>query len=157
QPPMIERYTRPGMARVWSEGNKLGKWLQVEIAVCEAWASRGVISPDAMDKIRRARYDRDRWAEYEREMHHDFNAFLRSVADSLGEESRFVHLGLTSSDVEDTALALILIEATELLEEGVRGLMDAVASRAVEHKRTLIMGRSHGVHAEPTSFGLKLA
>jgi adenylosuccinate lyase len=145
------------MARVWSEENRLDKWLQVEIAVCEAWTERGVISPDDMAKIRRAHYDREHCAEYEREMHHDFNAFLRSVADSLGDESRFVHLGLTSHDVEDTALALILIEATELLEAGVRGLMDAIAPRALEHKGTLTMGRSHGVHAEPTSFGLKLA
>ncbi len=154
---MIERYTRPQMARVWSEENKADKWLKVEVAVCEAWAERGVIPPDAMAKIRGARYDRARWAQYEREMHHDFNAFLRSVADSLGEESRFVHLGLTSHDVEDTALALRLIEATELLEADIRALMDAIAQRAREHKHTPCMGRSHGVHAEPTSFGLKLA
>jgi adenylosuccinate lyase len=154
---MINRYTRPEMARVWSEENKLDRWLQVEIAVCEAWAERGVIAPDAMARIRRARYDHARCVEYEREMHHDFNAFLRSVADSLGEESRFVHLGLTSYDVEDTALALRLVEATELLEAGVHALMDAIAVRAREHRGTLTMGRSHGVHAEPMSFGLKLA
>lgn len=154
---MIERYTRPQMARIWSEENKADKWLHVEIAVCEAWADRGVIPPEAMEKIRRARYDLDAWRRYEREMHHDFNAFLRSVADSLGEESRFVHLGLTSYDVEDTALALQLVEATELLEQGIHALMDAIAERAREHKLTLCMGRSHGVHAEPTSFGLKLA
>src|SRR5207244_11135374 len=110
-----------------------------------------------MEKIRRARYDAERAAEYEREMHHDFNAFLRSVADSLGDESRFVHLGLTSNDIEDTALVLWLIEATELLEQGVHALMDALAVRAKEHTNTVCMGRSHGVHAEPTSFGLKLA
>src|SRR3972149_6713547 len=154
---MIERYTRPQMARVWSEENKADKWLQVEIAVCEAWTTRGVIPREAMEKIRHARYDRERWAQYEREMHHDFNAFLRAVADSLGEESRFVHLGLTSYDVEDTALALRLIEATELLEQDVRALMDAIAVLAREHKNTPCRGRSHGVHAEPTSFGLKLA
>ena len=154
---MIDRYTRPRMARVWSDENKLDKWLQVEVAVCEAWAGRGVIPPEAIEKIRRAGYDRERWAEYEREMHHDLNAFLRSVADSLGEESRYVHLGLTSSDVVDTGLALQLIEATEVLEEGVHALMEAIAARAQEHKQTLTMGRSHGVHAEPTSFGLKLA
>ena len=154
---MIERYTRPEMARIWSDESKLDKWLQVEIAVCEAWTSRGVIAADDMEKIRNAGYDRVRWAEYEREMHHDFNSFLRSVADSLGDESRFVHLGLTSSDVVDTGLALQLIEATEILEQGVHDLMAAIAVRAVEHKMTLCMGRSHGVHAEPTSFGLKLA
>ncbi len=154
---MIPRYTRPEMARVWSDQNKLDSWLRVEFAVCEAWAERGVIPPDAIDKIRRARYDPERAAEYEREMHHDFNAFLRSVADSLGDESRFVHLGLTSYDVEDTALALRLIEATELLEQDIHALMDALAVRAKEHKYTVCMGRTHGVHAEPTSFGLKLA
>jgi len=145
------------MARVWAEENKLDKWLAVEIAVCEAWAERGVIPPEAMAKIRSARYDIARWREYEREMHHDLNAFIRSVADSLGDESRFVHLGLTSSDVVDTGLALQLVEAIELLEKGVHELTDAIAVRAREHKDTLIMGRSHGVHAEPTSFGLKLA
>ncbi len=154
---MIDRYTRPQMARVWAGDNKLDKWLQVEIAVCEAWAARGVIPPEAMQKVRRARYDAKRWAEYEREMHHDFNAFIRSVADSLGEESRFVHLGLTSYDVEDTALALRLVEATELLEADVHALMEALAVQAREHKQTLTIGRSHGVHAEPMSFGLKLA
>ncbi len=154
---MIDRYTRPAMARVWSEENRLDKWLHVEIAVCEAWAKRGVMPAEAMAKIRNARYEVERWREYEREMHHDLNAFLRSVADSLGDESRFVHLGLTSSDIVDTALALQLIEATELLEGGVRTLADAIADRAREHKDTITMGRSHGVHAEPTSFGLKLA
>src|SRR6266540_1652094 len=154
---MIPRYARPAMARVWSDASKLDSWLKVEVAVCEAWAERGVIPTEAMERIRRARYDPERAADYEREMHHDFNAFLRSVADSLREESRFVHLGLTSNDVEDTALALRLIEATEILEEDVRALMDALAVRAREHKETLCMGRTHGVHAEPTSFGLKLA
>ena len=154
---MIPRYTRPQMARVWSDENKYDSWLRVEIAVCEAWAERGVVPAEAIEKIRRASYDPERTAQYEREMHHDFNAFLRSVADSLGEESRFVHLGLTSHDIEDTAMALQLIEATELIENGVRGLIEAIGVRAQEHKQTLCMGRSHGVHAEPTSFGLKLA
>ena len=154
---MIERYTRPEMARIWSEQNKAEKWLQIEIAVCEAWAERGVIPADAMARIRGAKFDLAKWAEYEREMHHHFNAWLRSVADSLGEESRFVHFGLTSYDVEDTALALRLMEATEQIEAGVHELMEAIAVRAREHKMTPMMGRSHGVHAEPISFGLKLA
>jgi adenylosuccinate lyase len=155
---MIERYTRPEMARIWSEENKLNKWLQVEIAVCEAWAEAGVIPPDAIDKIRKnARYDLDKWRKYEREMHHDLNAFVRTVSDSLGDEGRFLHLGLTSSDVLDTGLALQLVEAIELLEADLRALMEAIAARAREHKGTLMMGRTHGVHAEPTSFGLKLA
>ena len=154
---MIERYTRPEMARVWSEQNKADKWLQIEIAVCEAWAKRGVVPTEALAKIRKAKFDVDKWAEYEREMHHHFNAWLRSVSDSLGDESRFIHFGLTSYDVEDTALALRLMEATKLLEKGVAELMEAIAVLAKEHKTTAMMGRSHGVHAEPISFGLKLA
>ena len=154
---MIDRYTRPEMARVWSEQNKAEKWLQIEIAVCEAWAKRGVVPAEALAKIRKAKFDLDKWAEYEREMHHHFNAWLRSVADSLGDESRFVHFGLTSYDVEDTALALRLMEAIELLEKGVAELIDAIAVLAKEHKATPMMGRTHGVHAEPISFGLKLA
>jgi adenylosuccinate lyase len=145
------------MAAVWSEKAKADSWLRVEIAVCEAWAERGVIPPEAMAKIRKASYDMDKWAEYEREMHHDLNAWLRSVADSLGDESRFVHLGLTSHDVEDTAQALRLVQACEILQEDIRLLMEAIAERAREHKMTPMMGRSHGVHAEPISFGLKLA
>jgi adenylosuccinate lyase len=145
------------MGAIWSEKNKADSWLQVEIAVCEAWAERGVIPAEAMANIRGASYDMEKWAAYEVEMHHDLNAWLRSVADSLGEESRFVHLGLTSYDVEDTALALRLVQASEILSEDMRLLMDAIGERAREHKMTPTMGRSHGVHAEPISFGLKLA
>ncbi len=154
---MIERYTRPQMGGVWSEENKLDRWLQVEIAVCEAWTARGVIPREAMEGIRGARYDRDDIARYLPEMHHDMTVFLRSLADSLGPESRFVHLGLTSQDVIDTALALQLVEATELLEQDIRALMDAVREKALEYKETICIGRTHGVQAEPTSFGLKLA
>lgn len=154
---MIERYTRPEMGRIWSQDNKLGKWLEVEIAVCQAWADQGVIPREAMDKIRHARYDAQRMAEYEREMHHDLLAFLRSVADSLGEESRYIHLGLTSYDVEDTALALLLKESAELLERAVAELIAVLQERALEQKDTLMMGRTHGIHAEPITFGLKLA
>ncbi len=154
---MIERYTRPEMARIWSEGNKYDKWLQVELAVCEAWAQRGVIPKDALPKLRKARYDLDAIARYLPEMHHDMTVFLRSLADSLGPESRYLHLGLTSQDVMDTGLALQLIEATELLERELRALAEAIREKALEHKDTLCIGRSHGVHAEPTTFGLKLA
>jgi len=145
------------MGRVWSEQNKFDKWLKVELAVCEAWAERGVVPADALPKLREARFDLDAIARYLPEMHHDMTVFLRSLADSLGEESRFIHLGLTSQDVMDTALALQLIEATELLEQGLRALTEAVREKAKEHKQTLCIGRSHGVHAEPTTFGLKLA
>jgi adenylosuccinate lyase len=154
---MIERYTRPEMARIWSEQNKAEKWLQIEIAVCEAWAARGVVPTEAMDSIRKASFDLDKWAEYEREMHHHFNSWLRTVAESIGEDSRWIHFGLTSYDVEDTALALRLVEATEQIEKGIHEVMDAIAVRAKEHKDTVMMGRSHGVHAEPISFGQKLA
>jgi len=154
---VIERYTRPEMGRIWSPQNKTEKWLQVEIAVCEAWADQGVVPREAIDKIRRASFDLKSMAEYERETHHDMIAFLRSVADSLGDESRFVHLGLTSYDIEDTALGLLLREAAELLERDVAELTAVLEQRAVEHKDTLMMGRTHGVHAEPITFGLKLA
>ncbi|MBI1885506.1 MAG: adenylosuccinate lyase [Chloroflexi bacterium] len=153
---MIPRYTRPQMGRVWSDQHKLERWLQVEVAVCEAWAELGRIPNQALEPIRRARVDPEAWARHEREMHHDFNAFLRALADSLGEQSRYVHLGLTSYDVEDTALSLRLREAADLLEEDLRLLAGAVEQRAREHKDTLTIGRTHGVHAEPTTFGLKL-
>ena len=145
------------MATIWSDGAKYDAWLRVEIAVCEAWGEQGVISKEDVEKIRGAGYNIDRIAEYEVEQHHDFNSFLRSVADSLGEESRFVHLGLTSYDAEDTALSLRLVKAAELLEKDVSEVLEAIEKRAVEFKDTLCMGRSHGVHAEPTTFGLKLA
>ena len=154
---MIPRYSRPEMARVWSDEHKYETWLRVEIAVCEAWGEQGVIPQEAVTKIRRARFDAERIAQYEAEQHHDFNSFLRSVADSLGEESRFVHLGLTSYDAEDTSLGLRLTEAAELLERDVAALTEALEQRAREFKETLCMGRTHGVHAEPTTFGLKLA
>jgi adenylosuccinate lyase len=154
---MIERYTRPEMGRIWSEQNKYDKWLQVELAVCEAWAERGVIPKDALPKLRKARYNLDDIARYFPEMHHDMTVFLRSLADSLGPESRHIHVGLTSNDVWDTGLALQLIEATELLEQDLRALMDAVREKVLEHKETICIGRTHGVHAEPTTFGLKLA
>src|SRR4030042_1501258 len=144
---MIERYTRPEMGRVWSEENKYDKWLQVELAVCDAWAERGVIPKDALPKLRKARYNLDDIARYLPEMHHDMTVFLRSLADSLGPESRYIHLGLTSNDVWDTGLALQLIEATELLEKDLRGLMDAVSAQVLEHKETICIGRTPAVHA----------
>ena len=154
---MIPRYSRPEMAQVWSEEHKYDGWLRVEIAVSEAWGERGEIPKEAVEKIRAARYDAGDIARYEAEMHHDFNAFLRSVADSLGEESRFVHLGLTSYDAEDTALSMRLVETAEILERDIAALEEVLAHRAVEFKDTICMGRSHGIHAEPTTFGLKLA
>ncbi len=154
---MIERYSRPAMKKVWSEENKFAKWLQVEVAVCEAWAELGVIPKGEIPKIKKARFDMKRFEEILKTTHHDVTAFLGSVAESLGEESRFIHLGLTSSDVMDTALSLQLLEATKILEQDIADLIAVLKEKAIEHKHTLMMGRTHGVHAEPVTFGLKMA
>jgi adenylosuccinate lyase len=145
------------MARVWSEENKFASWLKVEIAAVQAWADMDVVPQQDADLIaRNASFRIEDIDRYEREMHHDLNSFLRSVSDSLGEESRWVHLGLTSYDTEDPATALRLVEAADILLEDLRKLEAAIATRALEHKDTLMMGRSHGMHAEPITFGLKL-
>jgi adenylosuccinate lyase len=145
------------MSRVWSEENKFTSWLKVEIAAVQAWADMGVVPREDADKIaRNAIFRVEDIDRYEREMHHDMNAFLRSVADSLGEESRWVHLGLTSYDTEDPATALRMVEAADILLEDLRQLEAAIAKRALEFKDTLCMGRTHGMHAEPITFGLKL-
>ncbi|TET44629.1 MAG: adenylosuccinate lyase, partial [Dehalococcoidia bacterium] len=154
---MIERYSRPQMKRIWSEENKFDLWLKVEIAVCQAWAELGEIPPEAIPKIRNASYNLKRIAEFLKVTHHDMTAFLNSVAESLGEESRFVHLGLTSSDVMDTALSLQLKEACDVLEQDITELVAVLQNKATEHKYTVMVGRTHGVHAEPTTFGLKMA
>ncbi len=154
---MIERYSRPRMKRVWSEENKFNKWLEVEIAVCDAWAEIGVVPREAITKIKLAKCNLKRMEEILSETRHDMTAFLGSVAESLGEESRFIHLGLTSSDVMDTALSLQLVEATELLTEDVKELIAVLAHKAMEHKYTPMIGRTHGIHAEPITFGLKLS
>jgi adenylosuccinate lyase len=154
---MIERYSRPQMKKVWSDENKLDQWLKVEIAVCEAWAELDEIPREAISKIRKASYNLDRVAEFLKVTHHDMTAFLNSVAESLGEESRFIHLGLTSSDIIDTALSLQLTEATDILAQDITELTSVLTNKAIEHKRTIMMGRTHGVHAEPTTFGLKIA
>ncbi|MCJ7791685.1 MAG: adenylosuccinate lyase [Dehalococcoidia bacterium] len=154
---MIERYSRPRMKKIWSEENKFDQWLKVEIAVCEAWAELGEIPREEIAKIRKASYNLNRIAEFLKVTHHDMTAFLNSVAESLGEESRFIHLGLTSSDVMDTALGLQLTQATDILAKDVAELISVLESKAVEHKYTIMMGRTHGVHAEPITFGLKIA
>ncbi len=154
---MIVRYTRPAMGAVWSDERKIDAWLAVEIAVCEAWHRRGRIPSWAMEAIRQARCDLNRMREIERETDHDVIAFLRAVGETVGEASRFIHLGLTSSDVVDTGLALQVKEAGELLDQELERLIEAVGKKAVAHKHTVMIGRTHGVHAEPTTFGLKLA
>ena len=154
---MIERYSRPQMKKVWSDENKFDKWLKVEIAVCQAWAELGMIPEEAIPQIQKARYDLNRIADFLKVTHHDVTAFLRSVGESLGEESRFIHLGLTSSDIIDTALSLQLTEATNLLSQDITEVTNTLENRAIEHKHTIMMGRTHGIHAEPITFGLKLA
>ena len=154
---MIERYARPQMKRVWSDENKFAKWLEVELAVCEAWSEVGVIPREAVPKIKLARVNLKRMEEILKETHHDMTAFLGAVSESLGNESRFIHLGLTSSDVIDTALSLQLVEAIEILSQDIKELILVLAQKAIEHKYTVMIGRTHGIHAEPTSFGLKLA
>jgi len=153
---MIERYSRPEMAKIWSLEARTDKWLRIEILACEAWAKLGRISQDDLEKIRKARYDLARMVELERETRHDVLAFIRSVAESLGPESRFVHLGLTSSDIVDTALSLQMVEAADLIEKDILGLLAVLEYQARRHKDTLMVGRTHGVHAEPTTFGFKL-
>jgi adenylosuccinate lyase len=154
---MIERYSRPRMKKVWSDENKFGKWLEVEIAVCEAWAEMGVVPKSAIPKIKKARVDLKRMAEILKETHHDVTAFLRAVAESLGDESRFIHFGLTSYDIQDTALGLQMMEASDLLAGDIEELISVLSGMALKYKYTPMIGRTHGVHAEPISFGLKLA
>ena len=145
------------MARVWSEEHKFDTWLRVEVAAVQAWADMGAVPKGDADLIAaKAAVRVEDIDRYEIELHHDVTAFLKSVADSLGEESRWVHLGLTSYDVEDPATAIRLVEAAEILQEDLRQLEQAIAARALEHKDTLCMGRTHGMHAEPITFGLKL-
>jgi adenylosuccinate lyase len=153
---MIERYSRPQMKKIWSDESKFDNWLKVEIAVCEGWTELGEIPKKAMSKIRKASYNLDHIAEFLKVTHHDMTAFLNSVAESLGEESRFIHLGLTSSDVMDTALSLQLKEATDILKQDITELIAVLENKAIEHKHTIMMGRTHGVHAEPTTLGLKM-
>ena len=154
---MIERYSLPEMAAIWSPAHKTDAWLQVELLVCEGWAREGVIPAEAMEKIRSASYNAGRMQEIEQETHHDVISFLRSVQEQLGPEGRFIHLGLTSSDVLDTALASQLKEAGILLTTALAQLIQVVSQAAVQYKYTLMVGRTHGIHAEPMTFGLKLA
>ncbi len=154
---MIERYTRPEMGAVWTEEARYRAWLRVELAVCEVLAERGTIPADALAAIRaRAGFDVARIAEIEREVRHDVIAFLTSVAEHVGADSRWIHYGMTSSDVIDTALALQVREAGGLLLAGCDRALAALRTRALEHAHTPMVGRTHGIHAEPTTFGLKL-
>ncbi|MCK5429204.1 MAG: adenylosuccinate lyase, partial [Anaerolineales bacterium] len=154
---MIERYSRPEMSRVWSEKSKYDKWLQVEIAACEAWSELGAVPKEALPEIKKASYDLVRMNEILAETHHDVTAFLKTVSETIGEESRYIHYGLTSSDIIDTGLSLQLVEASDILITGVNKVIKVIEAQAKKHKKTVMVGRTHGVHAEPTTFGLKMA
>src|SRR3954452_6884180 len=155
---MIDRYTLPEMGALWCEQTKFQKWLDVEIAVCEVHAEMGTIPRDALEQIKaRAQFSVARINEIEKTTNHDVIAFTTNLAESIGEASRFVHYGLTSSDVVDTANALLLRDACDLLLEKIEKLLEVLKRRAFEFKRTPQIGRTHGIHAEPTSFGLTFA
>lgn len=155
---MIPRYSRPEMTEIWTEDYKFEKWLDVEIAVVQAWADHGEVPRADADLIKaNAKINVANIEQYIAETHHDVTAFMRSVADSLGPESRWIHLGLTSSDVWDTATSLQMMAAADLLLTQLAKLREVIARQALTHKDTICVGRTHGVHAEPTTFGLKLA
>src|SRR5918992_1978913 len=155
---MIPRYTHPEMGRIWSDQHKYETWLQVEIAAAEAMARAGIVPAEAARDIReRGAFDIARIEEIEQTTQHDVIAFTTSVAEHVGTSARWLHFGLTSSDVIDTAQALQMREACDLILAGLDRLMQAVRQRAAEHRRTPMIGRTHGVHAEPMTFGLKLA
>jgi adenylosuccinate lyase len=154
---VIPRYTREAMGRIWSDEHRGELWLKVELAVCEAWAELGVIPEEDMAAIRGASVQWERSAELFKQTHHDMISFTRAIAEQLGPPGRWIHLGLTSSDVLDTALSLQVQEAADILGEDLRQLESVLAELAVRFKHTLMIGRSHGIHAEPTTFGHKLA
>jgi adenylosuccinate lyase len=155
---MIARYTRPAMGAIWSDDNRFRIWLDIEILACEAQMELGIVPPEAVEEIRaKANFDTARILEIEETVKHDVIAFLTNVAEYVGPASRFIHLGMTSSDVLDTCLAVQLKQAGELLMAGLERLKVVLARRANEFKHTLCVGRTHGIHAEPTTFGLKLA
>ena len=155
---MIERYTRPEMGAIWTEENRFKAWLEVEILACEAWAELGVIPKEDVERIRKnATFDIQRIKEIEEETRHDVVAFTRAVSETLGEERKWVHYGLTSTDVVDTALSYLLKQANEILLRDLENFIQVLKEKALEHKYTVMMGRTHGVHAEPTTFGLKMA
>lgn len=155
---MLERYTRPEMAKIWSLHNQYQSWLEVEIAVDEAWAQLGVVPQEDVDKINaKATFNEDRIAEIEAVTHHDVVAFTRDVSESLGDERKWIHYGMTSTDVVDTAQGYRLKQANELLRQDLLHLKEVVRKQALKYKDTVMIGRTHGVQAEPTTFGLKLA
>ncbi|WP_066367122.1 adenylosuccinate lyase [Neobacillus fumarioli] len=155
---MIDRYTRPEMGAIWTEENRFKAWLEVEILACEAWSELGEIPKEDVQKLREnASFDINRIKEIEEETRHDVVAFTRAVSETLGEERKWVHYGLTSTDVVDTALSYLLKQANAILLKDIENFIEILKNKAIEHKFTVMMGRTHGVHAEPTTFGLKMA
>lgn len=155
---MIDRYTRPEMGYIWTDENRYAAWLEVEILADEAWAELGEIPVKDVKKIRdNASFDVARILEIEQETRHDVVAFTRAVSESLGDESKWVHYGLTSTDVVDTAYGYLLKQANDIIRKDLEKFIQIIGEKAKEHKNTIMMGRTHGVHAEPTTFGLKLA
>jgi adenylosuccinate lyase len=155
---MIDRYTRPEMGAIWTEENRYNSWLEVEILACEAWSELGEIPKEDVKKLwENASFNVDRIKEIEVETRHDVVAFTRAVSESLGEERKWVHYGLTSTDVVDTALSYVLKQANQILLKDIENFIEILKNKAIENKYTVMMGRTHGVHAEPTTFGLKLA
>ncbi len=155
---MIERYSRPEMAGIWTQENKYRTWLEVEILAAEGWAELGAIPREAAQEIReKAQFDAKRIDDIEKETRHDVIAFLTNVAEYVGPSARYLHWGLTSSDMLDTAMAVLLKQSMEIIIDDVEGLLRVIKRRALEHKNTIMIGRSHGIHAEPITFGLKLA
>lgn len=155
---MIPRYSRPEMSKIWERRNKYEKWLLIEILACEAMANNSLIPKEALVNIKKkARFDEERIDKIERKTKHDVVAFLTNVAEYVGDDSRYIHLGMTSSDILDTSLALLMREASVIIINGLKNLLDVLKKRAFEFKETVMIGRSHGIHAEPTTFGLKLA
>jgi adenylosuccinate lyase len=155
---MIPRYTRPEMGKIWEDENRFDKWLDVELAACEGMAEQGLIPHDSLETIRKkARFSVDRILELEEQTKHDVIAFLTNVEEFVGPDARFIHMGLTSSDILDTSFALLLKEAMTLIIQKVKDFMEVIKEKAYKHKRTMMIGRSHGIHAEPITFGFKLA
>ncbi|WP_135557396.1 adenylosuccinate lyase [Paenibacillus cymbidii] len=155
---MIERYSRPEMAAIWTEQNKFQAWLEVELLSCEAWSELGVIPQEDVQKLRKkASFNIDRIYEIEQETRHDVIAFTRAVSETVGPERKWVHYGLTSTDVVDTALGYLLRQANDILDRDLNMFIAILADKAKAYKHTPMMGRTHGVHAEPTTFGLKMA
>jgi adenylosuccinate lyase len=155
---MIPRYSRPEMSQLWSDENRFGAWLKVEIAATEVLTEHGVVPPEALAEIKqKARFEIPRIEALEKEVQHDVIAFVSNVAENVGAHGRWIHYGLTSSDVVDTALAMLMRDACELIRKDVEALMAVVRERAYQHKNDPMIGRTHGVHAEPMTFGLKMA